>query len=162
MASVVEDQFKSRTPEIIEKVQNFVANDCCASLRMMVDSLNINKETIRTLLHENLGKTKVCAKFVPHTLSPEQKAMRIAHAKDILSATVNDSNFLKFIVTGVETWCFQHDPERKRKVRNGSQKIHLPVPFWIVDTERSMGERNVHADRTPGWEKVTRERCVNL
>ncbi|GFU90892.1 protein GVQW3 [Trichonephila clavipes] len=42
----------SRTPEIIEKVKNFVANDRCASLRMMVDSLNINKETIRTITHE--------------------------------------------------------------------------------------------------------------
>ncbi|GFX34316.1 protein GVQW3 [Trichonephila clavipes] len=71
----------SRTPELIEKVQNFVANDRCASLRMAVDSLNINKEAIRIILHENLGKTKVCAKFVPHTLSPGQKAMRIAHAK---------------------------------------------------------------------------------
>ncbi|GFW72369.1 protein GVQW3 [Trichonephila clavipes] len=34
----------SRTPETIEKVHTFVANDPCASLRMMVDSLNINKE----------------------------------------------------------------------------------------------------------------------
>ncbi|GFV88116.1 protein GVQW3 [Trichonephila clavipes] len=71
----------SRTPEIIEKVQNFVANDHCAPLRMMVDSVNINNETIRTIMHENLEKTKVCAKFVPHTLSSEQKAMRITHAK---------------------------------------------------------------------------------
>ncbi|GFS55276.1 protein GVQW3 [Trichonephila clavipes] len=71
----------SRTPEIIEKVQNFAANDHCASLIIMIDPLNINKETIRTILHENLGKTKVCAKFVPRTLSPGQKAMRIARAK---------------------------------------------------------------------------------
>ncbi|GFY06270.1 protein GVQW3 [Trichonephila clavipes] len=49
----------SRTPEIIDKVRNFVANDRCASLRMMADSLNINKETIRTILHEDLGKAKV-------------------------------------------------------------------------------------------------------
>ncbi|GFV64333.1 protein GVQW3 [Trichonephila clavipes] len=85
-SDAVDDQrsgrpISSRTPEIIEKVQNFVANDRCTSLRMMIDSLNINKETSRTILHENSGKTKVCAKFVPHTLSPEQKAMRIAHAK---------------------------------------------------------------------------------
>ncbi|GFY08777.1 protein GVQW3 [Trichonephila clavipes] len=61
----------SRTPEIIEKVLNFVAND----------SLRINKETIRTILHEGLGKTKVCAKFVLHTLFPEQKPMRNVHYK---------------------------------------------------------------------------------
>ncbi|GFS81358.1 hypothetical protein TNCV_1225401 [Trichonephila clavipes] len=35
----------SRTPEIIEKVRNFEPNYHCAPLRMMADSLNINKET---------------------------------------------------------------------------------------------------------------------
>ncbi|GFX30380.1 protein GVQW3 [Trichonephila clavipes] len=63
----------SRIPEIIEKVRNFVAMDRCAPLRMMADSLSVNKETIRILLHEDLDKTKVSAKFVPHTLTPEQK-----------------------------------------------------------------------------------------
>ncbi|GFT30365.1 FLJ37770-like protein [Trichonephila clavipes] len=63
----------SRTSEIIEKVRNFVANDRWASLRMMADSFNINKEAIRTILHDDLGKTKVCAKFVPHSLSPKTK-----------------------------------------------------------------------------------------
>ncbi|UYV64954.1 hypothetical protein LAZ67_3002556 [Cordylochernes scorpioides] len=74
-----------------------------ASLRMMAEVLHINKETIRTILHEDLGKTKVCAKFVPHTLTGEQKSLRIAHCRDIISAYENDSNFLKSIVTGDET-----------------------------------------------------------
>ncbi|UYV70752.1 hypothetical protein LAZ67_8000486 [Cordylochernes scorpioides] len=87
----------SETPESIEKV------------------LHINKETIRTILHEDLGKTKVCAKFVPHTLTGEQKSLRIALCRDIISAYENDSNFLKSIVTGDETWCFQYDPKTKRQ-----------------------------------------------
>ncbi|KAG5346605.1 SETMR methyltransferase, partial [Acromyrmex charruanus] len=56
-----------RTPEMIEKVRDFVANDRNASLKMMEEALNISREMIRTILHEDLGKTKVCAKFVPHT-----------------------------------------------------------------------------------------------
>jgi hypothetical protein len=43
---------------------------------MMEAAMNINRETIRTILHEDLGKTKVCTKFVPHTLTDEQKAMQ--------------------------------------------------------------------------------------
>ncbi|EGI62804.1 FLJ37770-like protein, partial [Acromyrmex echinatior] len=67
-----------RTPEMIEKVRDFVANfDRNASLKMMEEALNINRETIRTILHEDLGKTKVCAKFVPHTLRSDQKLARI-------------------------------------------------------------------------------------
>ncbi|XP_018375705.1 PREDICTED: putative uncharacterized protein FLJ37770 isoform X2 [Trachymyrmex cornetzi] len=47
-----------RTPEMIEKVRDFVANDRNASLRMMEEALNISRETIRTILHEDLDKTK--------------------------------------------------------------------------------------------------------
>ncbi|GFV98634.1 protein GVQW3 [Trichonephila clavipes] len=49
----------SRTADIIEKVQNFAENDRCALLRLMEDSLSTNKETIRTILHEDMGKTKL-------------------------------------------------------------------------------------------------------
>ncbi|EGI67627.1 FLJ37770-like protein [Acromyrmex echinatior] len=63
-----------RTPEMFEKVRDFVANDRNASLKMMEEALNISRETIRTILHEDLGKTKVCAKFVPHTLRSDQKS----------------------------------------------------------------------------------------
>ena len=76
-----------RTPEMIEKVHNFVANDRNASLKMMEEALNISRETIRTILHEDLGKTKVCAKFVPHTLRSDQKSMRINHSRDISTST---------------------------------------------------------------------------
>ncbi|UYV70364.1 hypothetical protein LAZ67_7002686 [Cordylochernes scorpioides] len=105
----------SKTPESIEKVREFVANNRSASLRMMTEVLHINKEMIRTILHEDLGKTKVCAKFVPHTLTGEQKSLRIAHCRDIISAYENDSNFLKSIVKSDETWCFQLDPKTKRQ-----------------------------------------------
>ncbi|EGI67037.1 FLJ37770-like protein [Acromyrmex echinatior] len=43
-----------RTPEMIEKVRDFVANDRNASLKMMEEALNISRETIRTILHEDL------------------------------------------------------------------------------------------------------------
>ncbi|GFY26208.1 uncharacterized protein TNCV_355241 [Trichonephila clavipes] len=49
-----------------------------------------NKETIRIILQEDLGKTKVCAKFDPITSTPEKKAMRIVHCRDIIPAAKND------------------------------------------------------------------------
>ncbi|KAG5314524.1 SETMR methyltransferase, partial [Acromyrmex insinuator] len=70
----LEDDKKSGRPilvrilEMIEKVRDFVANDRNASLKMMEEALNISRETIPTILHEDLSKTKVCVKFVPHTL----------------------------------------------------------------------------------------------
>ncbi|GFS62229.1 FLJ37770-like protein [Trichonephila clavipes] len=117
MINEVKKLISSRTPEIIEKVRNFVANDPCASLRLMEDSLSTNKETIRTTLHEDLGKTKVGAKFVPHTLNSEQKAMRNIHCRDIISVAENDSNFFKFNATGDEFWCFQYDSQTKPSLK---------------------------------------------
>ena len=38
----------TRTPEMIEKVRDFIANDRNASLKMMEEALNISRETIRT------------------------------------------------------------------------------------------------------------------
>ncbi|XP_025268578.1 histone-lysine N-methyltransferase SETMAR-like [Camponotus floridanus] len=92
-----------RKPEAVEKVCDFVANDRNASLKMMEEALNINRVTIGTILHEDLHKTKVCAKFVPHTLTDEQKS----------------------IVTGDETLCFQYDPETKRQSAEWRSK-HSP------------------------------------
>ena len=62
----------TRTPEIIEKIRDFIANDRNAPLKMTEEALNINRETIRIILHEDLGKTKGSAKFLPHTLSNDQ------------------------------------------------------------------------------------------
>ncbi|KAG5335161.1 SETMR methyltransferase, partial [Acromyrmex heyeri] len=73
-----------RTPEMIEKVRDFVANDRNTSLKMMEEALNISREMIRTILHEDLGKTKVCAKFVPHTLRSDQKSASIFGSKSCL------------------------------------------------------------------------------
>ena len=40
----------SRTPNVIQKVSSFVEENRCASLILMENALNINKETIRTIL----------------------------------------------------------------------------------------------------------------
>ncbi|KAG5347708.1 SETMR methyltransferase, partial [Acromyrmex charruanus] len=94
-----------RTPEMIEKVRDFVSNDRNASLKMMEEALNISRETIRTILHEYLGKTKVCAKFIPHTLRSDQKSARINYSRDIVAAAENNANFLKSIVTNYLKQC---------------------------------------------------------
>ncbi|KAG5335786.1 SETMR methyltransferase, partial [Acromyrmex heyeri] len=119
-----------RTPEMIEKVRDFVANDRNASLKMMEEALNISRETIRTILHEDLGKTKVCAKFVPHILRSDQKSARINYSRDIVAAAENNPNFLKSIVTGDETWCFQYDPETKRQSAEWRRN-----PYWAEYNE---------------------------
>ena len=120
-----------RTPEMIEKVRDFVANDCNASLKMMEEALNISRETIRTILHEDLGKTKVCAKFVPHTLRSDQKSMRINHSRDIVAE--NNPNFLNQLLRVMKHGAFNMIQKLSVKVRNGSQKIHYKQILKFLD-----------------------------
>ena len=58
---------------------------------------------------------KVNSKFVPHKIKDDQKVKRLEHCKYIIREARRDEDFLKTIVTGDETWCFQYDPKTKRQ-----------------------------------------------
>lgn len=104
-----------RTQEMIEKVKELLLSDRRTTLKMMEETLNINRETIRLIVTEDLGKRKLCARFVPHVLTDEQKKHRKDACKDLITTADANRNFLDSIVTGDESWCYQYDPETKRQ-----------------------------------------------
>lgn len=105
----------SRTPEIIQKVRDILAEDKNSTTRMIAEALHMSNSTVHAIITEDLQKKKVCAQFVPHTLRDDEKLKRVNHSRDLIATAENDPNFLKSIVTGDETWCFQYDPETKRQ-----------------------------------------------
>ena len=62
-----------RTDENVESVRRLLKVDCRTTLQMIADRLNIGKETVRRIVTEDLGERKICARFVPHALTTEQK-----------------------------------------------------------------------------------------
>jgi hypothetical protein len=60
-----------------------------------------------------LGKRKLCARFVPLSLTPEQREDQVTSCQDIIAMADADKNFLNKIITGYETWCFAYDPKTK-------------------------------------------------
>jgi hypothetical protein len=48
----------------------------------------------------DLGKRKVCARFVPHALSGDEKHARVEHCKDMVRSAQSDTKFTNSIVTG--------------------------------------------------------------
>ncbi|GFT41250.1 histone-lysine N-methyltransferase SETMAR [Nephila pilipes] len=82
---------------------------------MIAESLNMSVGSVFTIMMEDLKKKKLCARFVPHTLTTEQKEHRIASSEDLIAAADEDPNFLKTIVTADESWCLEYDPETKRQ-----------------------------------------------
>ena len=90
------------------------------TVRMMADEFGVNRETIRQILVEVLGKRKVASRFVPHAFSDDQRHERVQYAKDIIKT----KNFLNSIVAEDETWCFCYDPTTKCQVLNGNHQHH--------------------------------------
>ena len=84
--------------------------------------LGISKNTVHNIVREDLRKRKICSRFVPHKLRDEQKAKRLETSGDFITMCDQDSSFLRTIVTGDETQCYQFDPESKRQ----SMEWHSP------------------------------------
>jgi hypothetical protein len=69
---------KSNWTEVnIAAVAELVKNGNRHSSRMIEESLNIPKTVVLRILKEDLGKRKLCARFVPHSLTPEQREDRV-------------------------------------------------------------------------------------
>jgi len=90
-----------------------VKNDRRIASRMTAESLNIPKTAVLRILKEDLGKRKLCACFVSHSLTPEQRGDRVTSGQDIITMANADKNFLNKIITEDEPWCFAYDPETK-------------------------------------------------
>jgi len=99
----------------VEKISQLLLQNCHLSLRMLADEVNLGKDTVRKIVVEDLRKQKVCSRFVPHFLTPEQKDQRNAACRDLTATADSDPDFFKKIVTGDETWCFAYDPTTKRQ-----------------------------------------------
>jgi histone-lysine N-methyltransferase SETMAR len=88
-------------------------NDRRIASRLTAESLNFPRTVVLRILKEDLGKRKLRARFVPHSLTPEQKEDRVTSCQDITADA--DKIFLNKIITVDETWCFFYDPETKRQ-----------------------------------------------
>jgi histone-lysine N-methyltransferase SETMAR len=63
-----------------------------------------------------LGYAKVCARWVPRSLTDDQKNVRKEVCSDLLSRYEADGeSFLSRIVTGDEIWIHHFEPETKRQ-----------------------------------------------
>ena len=69
----------------------------------MADKFGVNRETIRQILVEDLGKRKFASRFVPYALSDDQRHERVQYAKDIIKTARRNKNFLNSIVAEDET-----------------------------------------------------------
>jgi histone-lysine N-methyltransferase SETMAR len=93
----------TRTEVNIDAVADVVKNDRRSASRMIAESLNIPKTVVLRILKEDLVKRKLCTRFVPHSLTPEQREDRVTSCQDIIAMADAEKNLFNKIITGYET-----------------------------------------------------------
>jgi hypothetical protein len=89
------------TDENVEKVRNLVHSDRRFSIGAMAVQLNLDKETARQIVSDDLSTKKVSAMMVLRLLNDELKQHRIDSCCSLSSQLTN--NFLPEIIIGDET-----------------------------------------------------------
>jgi hypothetical protein len=80
---------------------------------MIADELNMNWETVRLILTEELGIRKISAKMVPRNLMQEQWDARMSVSLGVLEDVEADPKLMDQVMTGDESLFFQYDSETK-------------------------------------------------
>ena len=88
-----------------------VEQDARLSVEDIASCTGISEDSVQTILKKRLDLRKVCARWVPHLLTEEQKTQRLKCARELLK-TYNgcNSRVISNLLTGDETWVHMFEP----------------------------------------------------
>jgi hypothetical protein len=89
----------------MEQVKCFMPGNCYRSQ-------NISSQCLLSS-HQQLRKTKFCAKWFPHVLNSDQRAMHVLAATDLQHWKSEGSVFLSHILTIDESWMHSFEAQLK-------------------------------------------------
>jgi len=104
----------------VAAVADLVKNDRRIASRM-IECLNILR-----ILKEDLGKRKLCARFVPHSLAPEQREDRVTSCQDIIAMADDDNFFLTKLLREMRPGVLPMTPKQIDRVLN--RLVRSPRP----------------------------------
>jgi len=87
------------TDDKIEHVRDVIRKSRRLSVRAVAEEVNLDKESVRPFLREELNMRKVCAKIVPKLLSDKQKEFRKEMCLDHLQRIENEPYFWNSIIS---------------------------------------------------------------
>lgn len=104
------------TEENINAVRLMIEAEKRTTYQQIRASLGIGMSQVQTILHDHLKVRKLCARWIPHDLTEEQKLCRVKWCRQMLKKFNSGlSNGVFDIVTGDETWIYCYEPETKRQ-----------------------------------------------
>ena len=130
------------TDEMIGAVRLLIEDDPHMTYQQIECSLEISSPAIYSILHDHLKLRKLCARWVPHQLTHDQKRLRIKFCRESLKRFEGGRfRCVFYIITGDESWFYHYDPETKEQPKMWVPKEgHRPTK---VRRNRSSGKRMV-------------------
>lgn len=102
------------TPQIIQEIHDIVLDDRRIKVREIASATGISDERVWHILHEDLKMKKLCARWVPHLLTIDEKRIRMQFSLSCLDRfNHNKTDFMSRLVTMDETWIHHYTPETK-------------------------------------------------
>lgn len=130
------------TEKNINIIKKMLLEDAKTTYLQIEERVKISSPAIYEILHKHLRVRKLCSRWVPHSLSQEQKKQRVTWCKKMLAKFNNGEGRKVFnIITGDESWIYQYDPATKRQ----STIWVFPDehPPTKVKRERSVGKKMI-------------------
>jgi histone-lysine N-methyltransferase SETMAR len=107
---------KVQQHQLIEQVHDMVLDDRRIKVREIVETIGFSKERVGYVSHEELHMKKLCARWVPHLLTADQKRIRMKISEECLGCfNKNKTNFVRRFITMDETWIHHYTPESKQQ-----------------------------------------------
>ena len=102
------------TTETVARADAIVRDDRSITLRLLAAELEVSYGSAQSIMHEEFGLRKCCARWVPHLLTDHQRAERVRICRQWLkmfdsSSTKRLSSSTKRlsdVVTGDECWIY--------------------------------------------------------
>ena len=125
------------TQKKIDAIHHMIEEDKHITYRHMQHELGISNDVIHFIIHELLHLRKICARWIPHQLRPDQKVARIQWCKTMRKRFKNGASpLISKIITGDETWIYHYDPESKEQSRQWTP-IGEPPPQKLKKSQFS-------------------------
>jgi len=80
------------TPEIIDQIYELILEDRRISAKSIAEQLDISRERVGSIIHEDLNMRKLSAKGVPKSLNADQKRQRCQSSEQLLEFFLRDPN----------------------------------------------------------------------
>ena len=113
----------SVTEANITAVKIAVEQDVRLSIKDIASCTGISEGSVQIILKKRLDLRKVCARWVPHLLTEEQKTQRLKCARELLKTYKGCySRVISNLLTGDETWVHMFEPQRRADNKQWKRK----------------------------------------